>query len=376
MQSGITASSDLHSAFTTFTSDTSLFCLPAGITSESLTPLPVIRFPSSHSGLFNSIHTLSDLLTPTDPLYLLLRRAPNSNELIAITYIPSRAPVRQKTLFASTRTTLMRELGSEKFSETVFLTEREEILDPAQWDERSKGSAAASGGVPTSNARGGVDAGLLSVEERELQAVKRAEEEERHGTRGRDLMGEGGSGAGQGKGGVMMKIADEAKSALTGFKSTDSSEGNMAVFGIDIATEEIQLLSTNSGVLPGAVAGKIPGDRPSYTFYNAQGVPGSIFIYVCPGTSKIKERMIHASSRLGMTKLAGWEGVEIVKRLEAGDPDELGGERLEHEVKALIAAVSVTGGVAGVEGGDNSAPESGTATPRGGFARPKRPGKR
>ncbi|KIW78500.1 hypothetical protein Z517_08337 [Fonsecaea pedrosoi CBS 271.37] len=376
MQSGITASSDLHSAFSNFTSDTSLFCLPAGISSESLTPLPAIRFPSTHSGLFNSIHTLSDILTPTDPLYLLLRRAPNSSELIAITYVPSRAPVRQKTLFASTRNTLMRELGTEKFSETVFLTEREEILDPAQWDERSKGSAAASGGVPTPGARGAVDSGLLSAEERELQAVKRAEEEERHGTRGRDLMGEGGSGATQGKGGVMMKIADEAKSTLTAFKDTDSSGGNMAVFGIDIATEEIQLLSTNSDVHPGAVARNIPGDRPSYTFYNAHGVSGSIFIYVCPGTSKIKERMVHASSRLGMTKLAGWEGVEIVKRLEAGDPEELNGERLEEEVKSLLAAAGLAGGISGTEGGDNLGPGSGTATPRGGFARPKRPGKR
>ncbi|EXJ64206.1 hypothetical protein A1O7_00542 [Cladophialophora yegresii CBS 114405] len=351
MQSGITASSELQSAFQTFTSDASLFALPITIVSESLQPLPSTPFPSSHSGLFNSIHTLSSLLTPTEPLFLLLRRAPSSNELVAITYIPSRAPVRQKTLFASTRNTLMRELGSEKFSETVFLTEREEILDPAQWEERAKGSAAAN-------------EGLLSVEERELQAVKRAEEEERHGTRGRDLMGEGGSGAdfmtgkkGEGKGRNALKISDEAKSALSVFKDVAASEGKVAIFSIDIPTEEIRLVSSKTGMQPASVASNIPTDKPSYTLYNAPGVPGSIFIYVCPGSSKIKERMIHASSRLGMTKLAGWEGVEIVKRLEAGDPEELGGGRLEEEVKALTAA-------------------AGTATPRSGFARPKRPGKR
>ncbi|ETI28139.1 hypothetical protein G647_00588 [Cladophialophora carrionii CBS 160.54] len=351
MQSGITASSELQSAFQTFTSDASLFALPITIASESLRPLPSTPFPSSHSGLFNSIHTLSSFLTSTEPLFLLLRRAPSSNELVAITYIPSRAPVRQKTLFASTRNTLMRELGSEKFSETVFLTEREEILDPAQWEERARGSAAASGGVPTAGAtRAAVDEGLLSVEERELQAVKRAEEEERHGTRGRDLMGEG-------KGKNAMKISDEAKSALSAFKDVAASEGKLAIFSIDIPTEEIRLVSTKTGIQPAAVASNIPADKPSYTLYNAPGVPGSIFIYVCPGSSKIKERMIHASSRLGVTKLAGWEGVEIVKRLEAGDPEELGGGRLEEEVKALTAA-------------------GGTATPRGGFARPKRPGKR
>ncbi|OCT53639.1 hypothetical protein CLCR_10370 [Cladophialophora carrionii] len=384
MQSGITASSELQSAFQTFTSDASLFALPITIASESLRPLPSTPFPSSHSGLFNSIHTLSSFLTSTEPLFLLLRRAPSSNELIAITYIPSRAPVRQKTLFASTRNTLMRELGSEKFSETVFLTEREEILDPAQWEERARGSAAASGGVPTAGAaRAAVDEGLLSVEERELQAVKRAEEEERHGTRGRDLMGEGGSGAdfvtgknGEGKGRNAMKISDEAKSALSAFKDVAASEGKLATFSIDIPTEEIRLVSTKTGIQPAAVASNIPADKPSYTLYNGPGVPGSIFIYVCPGSSKIKERMIHASSRLGMTKLAGWEGVEIVKRLEAGDPEELGGGRLEEEVKALTAAGGVTGGLAGADSEEGPAPGSGTATPRGGFARPKRPGKR
>jgi twinfilin len=380
MQSGITASTELQNAFTMYATDTKLFALPITITSESLQPLPSVPFPSSHSGLFNSIHTLSDILKPTEPLFLLLRRAPSSNELIAITYIPSRAPVRQKTLFASTRNTLMRELGSEKFSETVFLTEREEILDPSQWDERAKGNAAASGGVPTPGAaRGGVDEGLLSTEERELQAVKRAEEEERHGTRGRDLMGAGGSGvdfmsgaSGDGsKGKNAMKFSPEAKSSMASFKDLASTAGKMACYSIDLSTEEIQLVLTKSDVQPSSVAGNIPTERPSYTLYNAPDVPGTIFIYVCPGSSKIKDRMIHASSRLGMTKIAGWDGVEIVKRLEAGDPEELGGGRLEEEIKALVAAAGVTGGI---DGGNEEG--SGTATPRGGFARPKRPGKR
>ena len=187
-------------------------------------------------------------------------------------------------------------------------------------------------------------------------------------------MGDGGSGA-DGKGRNAMKISDEAKSTMASFKDPAASEGRLAIFSIDIPTEEIQVVSMTSDVQPASVAGSLLQDRPSYSLYNAPGVPGTIFIYVCPGSSKIKERMIHASSRLGMTKLAGWEGVEIVKRLEAGDPDELGGGRLDEEVKALSAAAGVTGGVVGA-GDEGSAPGSGTGTPRGGFARPKRPGKR
>ncbi|KAI1623647.1 PTK9 protein tyrosine kinase 9 [Exophiala viscosa] len=368
MQSGITASAELHNAFTKFTSDDAQFCLPITITSESLTPLPSIAFSSSTFS--KALSSLDSLLTPTIPLYLLLRKAPSQRELIAVTYIPSRAPVRQKTLFASTRATLIRELGSEKFAETVFLTEREEILDPAQWDERAGTSTT------TSTAGSHAHTGLLSTEERELQAVKRAEEEERHGTRGRDLMGQGGSGAqyasggagGAGKG-IQMKVTDDAKSAIAGLASAGA--GTVVQLGIEISTETLTLSDSKAGVSAGAVVGLIPSDRPSYTFYSVEN--GAVFIYVCPGTSKVKERMVYASSRRGLLHVAEMEGVKVLKRLEAGGPDELGGGRIEDEVKSLAG----DGGLGAEGDGDaESAPASGTATPRGAFARPKRPGRR
>jgi len=304
--------------------------------------------------------------------------------VIALTYIPSRAPVRQKTLFASTRSTLVRDLGSEKFAETIFLTEPEEILDTAQWEEREKSSAASSASAQQSS--GGVDTRLLSAEERELQAVKRAEEEERHGTRGRDLMNEGGSGAnwigardgeGASRSGITMKTTDEAKTALSQFASGSGGGGLLLQFGIDVPSETLILLSSKSDVNPDAVTGHIPSDRPSYTFYSVSSTvatPGAIFIYVCPGTSKVKERMVHASSRLGVVKIAKGQGIEVLKTLEAGEPDELK-ERIGEEVRELnVAAGGLAGGLG--DDGEDSAPGSGTATPRGGFARPKRPGKR
>ncbi|EXJ89562.1 hypothetical protein A1O3_02629 [Capronia epimyces CBS 606.96] len=393
MQSGITASADLHEAFSDFASDHDLFSLPVTITTESLTPLPSIRFPSPSSTFHASLPSLDNLLSPTTPLYLLLRKEASKPDLVAVTYIPSRAPVRQKTLFASTRATLVRELGSEKFVETIFVTERDEILDPAQWEERS-GPATSSAAAQGSGGAAGVDIGLLSLEERELQAVKRAEEEERHGTRGRDLMNEGGSGARYSsnanagsedgaprRAGITMNITDEARSALAQLGS-GSGSGSLVQLGIDIATETVTLLSSKTDVAPDAVPGLIPLDQPSYTFYTvaqshqqqAGAAPGSIFIYVCPGASKIKERMICASSRRGVLYLAAGEGVKVLKTLEAGEPDDLVG-RLDEEVEALTLA----GRPGGAEGsGDESAPGTGTATPtpKTGFARPKRPGKR
>ncbi|KIX06080.1 uncharacterized protein Z518_04054 [Rhinocladiella mackenziei CBS 650.93] len=388
MQSGISASADLHGAFTNFTSDSTLFCLPVTITSESLTSLPSIPFPSTSSTFSSSLCSLDSLLNPTTPLYLLLRKTPLQPELVAITYIPSRAPVRQKTLFASTRATLVRELGSEKFAEAIFLTEREEILDPGQWDERAgTGSTSAS----AAQASEGVDIGLLSTQERELRAVKRAEEEERHGTRGRDLMNEGGSGASwigtrdgdsaATRSGVTMRITDEAKSAMAELTTASVAGGLMVQFGIDIPTESLTLINSKPDVAPDTVAGLIPADRPSYTFYTVPnssggGGAGSIFIYVCPGTSKIKERMMYASSRQGVLHTFEGEGGKVLRKLEAGDPEELGAGRLEEEVKTVSSAGAAGLGVGSDGNGDDSAPGPDTATPRSGFARPKRPGKR
>lgn len=347
------------------------------ITTESLTPLPSIAFSSSGSSSFSTaLSSLDSLLNPTTPLYLLLRKAPSQRELVAVTYIPSRAPVRQKTLFASTRATLVRELGSEKFADTVFVTEREEVLDPAQWDERdgSSGGAAASGTL-SAGATGGQHAnvGLLSTEERELQAVKRAEEEERHGTRGRDLMGAGGTSAGGTSRGIEMKITDDAKSAIAELAS--ASSGTVVQLGIEISSETLTLSQSKTGVDIDGVVGLIPSDKPSYTFYAVE--TGAIFIYVCPGTSKVKERMVYASSRRGLVHLAETQGVKVLKRLEAGGPDELAGGRIAEEVKSLKADAAQDGGEEGdADAQQSSAPGSGTATPRGGFARPKRPGRR
>lgn len=41
---------------------------------------------------------------------------------VAVTYVPDKAPVRQKMLFASTRLTLVRELGMSTYAATSYTT--------------------------------------------------------------------------------------------------------------------------------------------------------------------------------------------------------------------------------------------------------------
>lgn len=72
---------------------------------------------------------LDGLLILTEPAYIILRRYGGSAKppFVAITYVPDAANVRQKMLFASTRNTLLRELGTDRFDESIFATLKEEL---------------------------------------------------------------------------------------------------------------------------------------------------------------------------------------------------------------------------------------------------------
>jgi twinfilin-like protein len=112
--------------------------------------------------------------------------------------------VRAKTLFASTRSTLTRELGTEKFGSTVFATEEEEILGVEAWKERD---GEGDGGVSRED--------MMGEKERELEAVRRAEAEARNGTPGRDIGIGGTFGPGSGSGmKISMPVDEGAKTAL------------------------------------------------------------------------------------------------------------------------------------------------------------------
>ncbi|KAL1961152.1 hypothetical protein VTO42DRAFT_3097 [Malbranchea cinnamomea] len=361
MQSGISASAELHEAFNNFVSDQSLFCLPVTITNEQLTPLPALPFSNSStstkdaadndSPFFASLPSLSAVLQPKTPIYLLLRRTA-SQGLIALTYVPSNSPVRAKTLFASTRATVVRELGSEKFSDSVFAVEEAEVLNEREWRERD-----ADRGITRRNG-GGVGnpdideeeeerrrQEVMGEQERELYLLKKAEAEVRNMSHRRDI-GIGGSSGGQQK---TMPTGEGVKEA---WAAVQNEEGKLVAMVIDVPTETINLAANQSNVSPADVPGLISNSKPQFTFYHYPDSSSLVFIYTCPSSSSIKERMLNASSRLSIMRMAESEGVKITHKIEASDGDEITKERLDEEVNPPKAQA-----------------------PTRGFARPKRPGR-
>ncbi|KAL8855008.1 MAG: hypothetical protein Q9221_000204 [Calogaya cf. arnoldii] len=351
MQSGITASPDLHTRFRSFLTTPSLFALLITITSERLEPLTTIpSSPSSstsdntnntnstNSTFHTSLQTLTPHLTPTRALYILLRRhaPPHPTPLTCITYIPDSAPVRQKTLFASTRLTLTRQLGAEVFGEGMFATEAKD-LSPEGWEGWER------------HLEGGNE-GVLTREEREREDLR----EQEGGAVGERRMGmvgmqQGGSGVG----GMKVGFGEGVGEALGGM---GRGERGLVMLKID-QNENITLAGVKDVDIQG-LSTAISDTEPRYSFFrythdvDGQEKNSIIFIYTCPSGSKVKERMIYASFKKVVMDTASAEaGFEIAKKLEASSPSEITPEMIGEEFQPRQEQ-------------------------KQGFARPKRPGKR
>ncbi|KAI9706791.1 MAG: Twinfilin-1 [Bogoriella megaspora] len=324
MQSGISASQDLRDAFKTLLTTPTQRGLLASISNETLIPSSTV--PSTSPDFHTDLSNLTPLLKPNEAAYILLRAdPPSSTQCVAITYVPDTAPVRQKMLFAATRLTLVRELGTEHFSSTIFATTIDE-LSAEGWAKHEKHEELAA---------------PLTEEEKSLAGVKEAEAEESRGTEAR---------RGHVSSGVSFPITEEAVGALKGL-----GMGGLVQLKIDVPTETITLASTGEAT-PESLATTISADEPRYSFYrHASETDGSspvVFIYTCPSGSKIKERMLYASSRSSVIAVAASEaGIEVAKKLEATEPSEITAQTLHDEFNPKQEQKS-------------------------GFARPKRPGRR
>ena len=256
--------------------------------------------------------------------------------------MPNGAPVRQKMLFASTRLTLVRELGIERFRQTIFATDKEELTAEG-W---AKHEASEKVEAP------------LTEEESGLKGVKDAEAAESMGT---------GIRRGHVSNKVNVPTGDGVIEALK-LLNEDGCKGTLVQLKYALPDETIQLDSSIDDVSPEDVGKTISSTEPRYSFYShqtatsADGAPGPVilFIYTCPSSSKVKERMVYSTGK-SFTRIVAERdaGIAVTKSLEASEPEEL--------------TVDVLGGGSGQS---QDTPRESTPVGGGGFARPKRPGKR
>lgn len=198
-------------------------------------------------------------------------------------------------LFASTRLTLTRELGGENFTETLFCTLPEE-LSAEGWKRHEAHEKLEN---------------PLTEEERNLVGIKEAEITEVGGT-GRRGAGYGGSS------GLKMTGGEGVVEALSSL-----GEGGLVMLKIDASETMVLAEAPVNGVKTEELASHISTSEPRYSFYkhSFNGANGqesaTVFIYTCPTASKVKDRMLYASSRRSAESLAEKDaGIKLAKKVK------------------------------------------------------------
>ncbi|KAK3629878.1 Twinfilin-1 [Elasticomyces elasticus] len=318
MQSGIPASQDLQDAFNDLVSSPSKRAVLASIQNEQIVHTNTIS--ADNSRFQDDLQQLQSYISSTQATFVLLKVDSNAPDgYVAITL------------------SLVRELGLERFRQQIFCTEASELTAEG-WKRHEQHEA--------------LDA-PLTEEESGLKGVKDAEAAESLGTQGR---------RGHVTGRVDVKTGEGVVEALELLKE-EGCRGTVVQLKYALPEEVLTLDQSTDGVAPEDVAGIISTSEPRYTFY-ASPDPGAgiVFIYTCPTSSRIKERMIYSTGKSWTRTVAERDaGITIAKSLEATEPNE-------------ITADLVGGGQAAAAGGEGGANVGGEK--KAAFARPKRPGRR
>ncbi|MBW0504877.1 hypothetical protein O181_044592 [Austropuccinia psidii MF-1] len=340
-QSGITVSSTLSSSFAEAASlRGSIRLIIVNIENESLVlshSIPPTDSPSE-AGDFT---LLKDLLTDDTPAYILYRLGDAADRhWLFISYVPDQARVRDKMLYASTRATISRQLGDSNFGDSIFATSKDELTPSGYLAHLASQKVQAP----------------MTFREKELADIKAAEELDfvSRGTQARSSTLWGSSGANNAS--LGLEWAQDAQDALLAW--CQKSAGRSVQFNIDPTSEAIVLSSSGpSDEL------RFPEDQPSYTFYtyhHNQECTYNVFIYSCPSKSPVKSRLLYSSSSSSVSSKASDLGVQIHKKIETSDPEEINDEYIASELELLKPSTK------------EAALEK--TAPR--FAKPARPGRR
>lgn len=315
-QSGIKVSDSLVGKISTITD--SLRALKISIIDEVLQS----NDEQASSGSFEQdFDLLTELVREDEAAYILVRR--DDGTFVFVSYVGDGAKVKDKMVYASTRNTLSRELGS-KLSSSYFATTKGELT----YSAFSKQQRSDTADKP------------LSTKEKELRDVKDAEGETVHNTQTKSAIVSSG---------VSFPISEAAQEALNVLQTTSVSR--VVSLSIDTKTEVIELEASKELDLDD-LASVVPDDSPRYTFFSwvhqveHAGVTTQCFIYTCPSIANVRERMLYSSNRQSIITSSG---LTIDHKYEAEELDLA-------DLKTRLVPPK--------------------ETKSAGFSRPKRPGKK
>ncbi|KAF8130456.1 actin depolymerizing protein [Mycena galopus ATCC 62051] len=349
--SGIQVSSELSAAFSRAVDDRQSRFLKVSIQNESLVHDLSVPIRGSLQEDLAQLQNSQEILHDDTPAYLLVKLDDPPSEWLVIYYVPETAKVRDKMLYASSRASLLKSLGSTLFSDSIFATSKEDLTPEAYAAHRRHVAAPKP----------------LSASEKEIADARAAEREAGglsvyQGSRARTThMGKT----------IGIPWAADLEDAVKGLSEGDDSV--LVVATIDMASESL-VLHSNSPTEASDVGASLPSDGASYAFFAWKHAPSRrdiVFIYSCPSETPVKHRMVYAS---------GFNAVFIAAQaLLTNSPSPLHSRKIETSTPAEIDEAYLRSELDLSSG--QGTPGSGAATPatdeeKKPFARPRGPKRR
>lgn len=228
------------------------------------------------------------------PCFLLYRLDTKTPEgpygWLLISWIPDISTIRQKMIYASTKSTLKLEFGGSYLKEEYHATTPEEITFAGY--ERNKRSMAA----PTP----------LTQREEEINIMRKSEIKTDIGVETRH----------QTLSGINCPISDAALQAIRDFKR---GSYNYLQFNIELEKEVIHITKADN-IDVHKLSVQVPNDHARFHLflfkhsYDGDWLESCVFIYSMPGYNcSVKERMMYSSSKAPFLDTIQSLGVEITK---------------------------------------------------------------
>lgn len=330
-QSGIVSSEELLDAFKNFKSG----ALVIKVSSDNTQLIVDDEFQSTETDTSKILLELNKYVSGIypHPVYIIfsLSSSLNSNADYAfISFIPDVAPIREKMLYASTKNTLLTQLGSNNFSKSHTFAWTE--LDELSFDNFTRLSEVQEDGPLTHEEK-------TLKEVNSLQGLALAESSAK---RNNDTAYKKKLASMHESSSVLMFSVDSKLESEFKALSQNSDNGKLIVFGIDLKNEGMELISETTGVNSSSLVSNLKSAietrsvHPLFALFN-YSTNKFAFIYSCTSGSKVKDRMVYASNKQGLINhlrgITDSDELLIDKIFEIGDLDEL-------EVKELDSSLN------------------------------------
>ncbi|KAJ1986096.1 Twinfilin-1 [Dimargaris cristalligena] len=302
----------------------------------------------------------ADTHNDTSPTYL-------EDRWLFISYIPDHGKVREKMIYASTQSTLLKQLGSNKFVHTMAVRDAEDIrfatLSEFARSHRIRSLLELAGGEGKGELAGEDPLDDLPLSEREKE-IRRLEKEQAADLEQLTLTS---SSRRAHVPGVQFNATPSAEAALEAFhqaltKSGATTDDNAVILRVDTETESLDMDPVETAAFSvrdtAELVTRIPADEPRFILYRfrATGTEATdnsqypIFIYYCPITSPVRTRMLFSAYRGGLVNYIQKSlDYQFTKRLETDDLSELTDAYIQEEIEPVLqqqaASAAQTSGI-------------------------------